>query len=1471
MDDVLNLFHPVVAKWFSERLGEPTRIQSRAWKEISAGSHVLATAPTGSGKTLAAFLWAVNQMVAGKWRSGGTVVLYVSPLKALNNDIRRNLLGPLAELEDYFNGSGEAFPAIRVMTRSGDTPSDERRRLYRHPPEILITTPESLNIMLTSKSGRAVFQGLKTVILDEIHALAGNKRGVHLMSAVERLTRESGEFQRVALSATVRPLEVVADFVGGFQMLRPSPDPEYKKRRVAILRSEDEKRYSISVEYPEESPTVREEDTWWRMIAGEMKKTIRKNRSTLLFANSRMTAEKLARFLNDGEEEIVAYSHHGSIAREIRLEVEERMKKGELKAIVATSSLELGIDIGELDEVVLVQTPFSISSALQRIGRSGHGVGETSRGRLYPVHGMDFLTAAVMARSIEEAGIEPIRPVECPLDVLAQIIISMVSAQEWDIDSLYAFIKTCYSFHGLSLKQYKLVLEMLAGRYADSRLKELSPRISIDKIDNTASAKPGVSYLIYTSGGTIPDRGYYSLRVQDTRAKIGELDEEFVWERRIGDAFTLGTQIWRIRNITHNDVEVVPLQAAAGMVPFWKAEAFDRDFYYSERILSFLKEADEELSDPEKFTQKLEEKYSMTRRAADALVEFLQRQKEASEGKLPHRRRIIIEHYRGGSGGPDSRETVLHTFWGGRLNRPFAMALAAAWEERYNAQLEIFVSDANILLILPDDVSVQEAIRMVTPENLRELLRKRLETSGFFGAKFRENAARALLLPRASLHRRFPLWLNRLRSKKLMETIARYPDFPILLETWRECFQDAFDLDNLIPVLDELNSGRIELIEVTNDAPSPFCENLIWRQTNKYMYADDTPESRGISNLSRTILDEVLYSSRLRPRIPERLAEELEARLQRTKAGYAPALPQEVLDWLKERLLIPEGEWVRLLAACRRDSSDFPEPLPEAIQKKIAFIKLKGSPVRHAVALENMPLITRLFNVENAGDGAVPALQKERSIESGMDLSEFFVQWLSYYGPVLRSRIEEYLGIRGSGLNALLEDLAGQGRIIVDAILERSESEEVCHADNLERLLRMARLDRQPSFKALSVDYLPLFLASYQGVARPGETIDDLQARLEKLFGFAADASLWEEDILPARMRNYQFAWLDSLLNSTPLLWFGSGKGMTAFALDAEIGIFIEAHKKDVEKARLLFPDARGRYNLFDITRHANLSIEEATGTLWDLAWRSAIANDSMETLRKGILNDFEPVGFDAGGQRARFGIRRPGISRWSTSRPLQGYWRILDVLPVELDRIDRQELEKERARVLFDRYGILFRELLDNESAAMQWKKMFPILRLMELSGEIMSGYFFEGIPGVQFISFEAFRFLREGLDEEAVWWLNAKDPASLCGKRLESLKGRLPRRVGSTHLVVKGRRILLESFRNGKELRFHIPPGHPRFHESLELFKIVLSRDFNPLKKVFVEKINDTAAPASEYRDALVDFGFRAAYKGLELWKRY
>ncbi len=1491
--DPLFSFHPLIRKWFIESKGAPTDIQSKAWPEIARGRHVLVTAPTGSGKTLTAFLWAVSQLVTGAWGPGRTRVLYVSPLKALNNDIRRNLAAPLEELRAYFAEAGEAFPPLEVLTRSGDTPADERRRMGRRPPEILITTPESLNLLLSSRGGRALLTGIATVILDEIHAVIGSKRGTHLITAVDRLVRLSGEFQRLALSATVKPPAVVADFVGGFVQRGHGAAGSYEKRKVTVIQSKEGKRYAVEVRFPPDEREQPAEATRWPVLADSFREVIRGQRAVLFFANSRRTAEKVTRLINEGPEETLAYAHHGSLSREIRLAVEQRLKNGELKAIVATSSLELGIDIGDLDLVVLIQTPPTISAAIQRIGRSGHRVGGLSRGLLYPTHGFDFLTAAVLARAVADQDIEAVRPVESPLDVLAQVILSLTGLETWDREELYAFIKTSYPYRHLSRRQFDLVLEMLVGHYAGTRLRELRPRLSLDGLDNTVQAREGMLRLLYLSGGTIPDRGYYNLRVEDSRAKIGELDEEFVWERSLGDTFALGAQVWRIRKVTSNDVEVVPAEVKPGIIPFWKAGDLDRDFHFSEKILLFLEQFQARREAPF-WKEELRRFYFLEERAADELVGFLKRQQEATRAEVPHRHHLLIEYFRDPQNTADGRQVILHTLWGGKINRPFGLALQAAWAEKTGAPLEIFQDNNGLLFLLPERYGAGEVLALVTPENLERLLRRTLEQSGFFGAKFRENAGRALLLPRGDFKKRLPLWLNRLRSQALLEAVRTCPDFPILLETWRTCLQDEFDLDHLRQLLEEIRDGGIKLSEAATTLASPFADGLVYRQTNAHMYADDTPRSAQPSRLSGELLREVLFSQRLRPRLARSLVAELEGKLQRTAPGYAPRSAAELLDWIKERVLIPSTEWSELLDAMDRDQGSSTENRMAPIGEKIVSLRLPGSSLDLIGAVENLGRIAGVLQMRPEEmairdvfsgepvtgrtaqwvDTVFGKSSPKKAASGGTDVTDFFLQWLSCYGPVRKSFLKEALGLNGGRLDELLDGLAENQEVVLDLLTEQAEELEICDRENLEILLRMARRSRQPSFRALALDRLPLFLAAWQGLTRPGQSPADLQGILDQLFGFPAAAEAWEKHILPARLAPYQGAWLDGLIHSGALLWFGCGPRKSSWAFPADLELFLDhgrrvSGSKSVEAKSEdltgLLPRKSGRFGFLDILDHTKLDSRTVTNKLWDLAWRGRISNDAFQTLRRGILTDFAPLSLKEEGRRPS----RSAYNRWAATRPLSGNWFAIDFKSIEQDPVTEAELIKDRVRQLFRRYGLLFRELLASELPLLQWGRIFKALRLMELSGEILSGHFFEGIPGLQFISTEAFRLLNEPFPEDGVFWLNATDPASLCGIKLAALQGLLPSRLPSTHLVYCGARVVVVSRRNGRSLEIYAPPADPHLPDYLAFFRVLLTREFTPEKIILVEKINGRPALGSEYAGSLKAFGFTGGYKGLELVK--
>ncbi len=1504
----LNLFHPVVAAWFARRYGEPTDVQAAAWPEIAAGRHVLVTAPTGSGKTLTAFLWALDRLLAGAWEGGALRVLYISPLKALNNDIQRNLLEPLAELEAAFAEAGEPAHPVRVAVRSGDTPSSERQRLLRRPPEILITTPESLNILLTSRGGRALLGGLATVILDEIHAVAGGKRGAHLMTAVERLVPLSGEFQRLALSATVRPLERVARFVGGRALEgRDGGEGRYRARPVAIVRSARAKAYELSVESLAAPPPPASAETTpgepapnaWDALAAAVAARLDANRSTLVFANSRRATERLARLVNAGETTERVYSHHGSLSREVRQVVERRLKEGSLEAIVATNSLELGIDIGTLDEVLLLQTPPTVASAVQRVGRAGHGVGEVSRARFYPLFERDLLDAAVVARAVLDGEVEEVTPPAAPLDVLAQVVLSMVASESWDVDELYAFLRTAEPYRELPRRSFDLVLEMLAGRYADSRVRELEPRVVVDRVSNAVRARPGAARLVYLSGGTIPDRGYFHLRLADTLAKLGELDEEFVWERALGDTFTLGVQSWRIQGITHNDVLVRPAGRGAAMAPFWRAEGRDRGAFLSERRVELLRWAEEALSRPagrQALLERLTAEHALRPEAAEALALWLERQRAETGAPLPHRRHLLVEWTAESGGEGRGRRAIYHTLWGGKLNRPWAIALGAAAEQRLGFPIAIELDDDCVTLALPDGVRPAEPLDWVRPETLEELLRGRLERSGFFGARFRENAGRALLLPRGDFRRRVPLWLNRQRAKQLLAAVERYPDFPVLVETWRTCVRDEFELEALAERLAELQGGEIAVSEVATSTPSPFAGGLLWRETNRLMYEDDAPEGRGAA-VSGDLLHELVFAGQLRPQLPASLLADFEARLQRTRSGYAPQSPEEVVAWVEERLALPLGEWEALLAARRRDRAPAEDDTPAllaAAAERLVVARPPGS-AGFLASAQRLPRILAglglpLASVElgRPGDPGTPIpaplaaaiagwTAAPAAAPDGDPLEELIAEWARYYGPFEPQRLQGLFGVGEEALQAALAALVDSERLVIDRFRrEEPERLEACDAENLERLLRALRAASRPAFRALPLADLPLLLAHQQGLAARGEGMEGLRRSLEGLFGYPAPARLWESDLLPARLEPYYPVWLDTLLQESELLWLGCGEERLTFLFRSDLELLGDGEAAEpggdgAERplARLLEPERPAAFE--ELLRASGLSSAALTDLLWQAAWRGEVTAGGFQAVRQGILSRFAPGEPPA----ARAPVGRAGrraFDRWRAGRPLGASWMRLPEPGRELDALEREEQAKERARLLLARYGVVFRELASRELPPLQWGAVFRALRLMELSGEVVTGQFFAGVPGPQFATPSAFRLLRDGLTRDAVWWVNALDPAAPSGVALEDWRGALPARLPSTHLVFHGARPVVVSRRHGAALEIAAAPDDAHAADYLGFLKVLLTRSFDPLHAVEIETIDGAPAARSPWARRLGEiFSVTREPASLKLRRRY
>ncbi|MGH2911393.1 MAG: DEAD/DEAH box helicase, partial [Solirubrobacteraceae bacterium] len=1274
--DPLSAFSPRTRAWFEAAFAQPTSAQTQAWPAIASGEHVLLSAPTGSGKTLAAFLWALDRLseerleggsgrAPGGAREGGVRVVYVSPLKALSYDIERNLRAPL-------RGIGAD---VSVGIRTGDTSQAERAAMARKPPQILITTPESLYLILSSRA-REMLSTVETVIVDEIHAVASVKRGAHLALTLERLdeqvragaTRAGEGVQRVGLSATQNPLEEVGRFLVG------------PKRKVRILDAGVRKPLDLKIHVPVESmtepgpppvdplePVQGSESTRnsiWPAIYPELLRLVREHRSTIVFVNNRRSAERVALRLNEiaaAEEEKldtgsapanageparareIARAHHGSLSREERTLVEEQLKAGELPCLVATSSLELGIDMGAVDLVLQVESPKSVARGLQRIGRAGHGVGDVSKGRIFPKFRGDLLECAVVCKRMREGAIEATVVPRNALDVLAQQIVAIAASvgdeESVAVEELYALVTRTHSYGELPRSLLENVLDMLDGRWAgglSSEFGELRARIVWDRVAGSIRARKGARQLAIVNAGTIPDRGLYAVTLPDGR-RVGELDEEMVYEARPGQVFLLGASSWRIEEIGRDRVTVTPAPGVPGAVPFWKGDGVGRPKELGQAIGEFARWAvdqDERL---------LMRDYDLDERSASNLLEYLREQLQATR-VLPSDRTIVLERFRDEIG--DWRLCVLSPY-GGRVHAAWGLAISARIRERHGIDGEALWSDDGIVVRLPDvdfdeggedrsewtgagvessgatgAASYAELVA-IDPDEVEAQIVAELGGSALFGARFRENAGRALLIPRAYPGRRTPLWQQRLKAQGLLEVARRYPDFPIVLETYRECLQDVLDLPGLRELLRGIATRELSLVEVETQSASPFAGSLLFDYVATYMYEGDAPsaERRAAAlSLDRDLLRELLGQEELRelidPAALVQLEDDLQRRSERMRATSADRLcdvlravgdlrPSEiaerVLDGLDEKAM---------LATLERE-------------RRVARVRVAGE--ERLIAADDAGLYRDALGVPPPGGlpeaflGDVPDA-----------MSRLVERWASTHGPFTTTELRERYGV---DVSSVLRELERAGTLAQGELRPGGADREWCDIEVLRRLRRASLASLRKEIEPVDERALTAFMPSWQGVGRwragsgRRDGVERLREVLVPLQGLALPVEAWERDVLPARTGSYSQSWLDSLCASGEVVWVGAGalgrvSGRVAlyFREDAALlGPPVGSRGESPgEREHVLLRERLAMAPCFfgDLLAELDLPVPSLTHTLWDLVWAGEVTNDAWAPLR---------------------------------------------------------------------------------------------------------------------------------------------------------------------------------------------------------------------------------------------------------------
>ncbi|MBA2303679.1 MAG: DEAD/DEAH box helicase [Acidobacteria bacterium] len=1456
----LELFHPAVAEWFRASFEAPTPPQNKGWPAIGQGESTLILAPTGSGKTLTAFLWCINRLMFepppdAKRRCR---VIYISPLKALAVDVERNLRAPLAGIANRAVARGDAFYPPSISVRTGDTPAAERARFMREPADILITTPESLYLLLTSNA-RDALRSVDTVIVDEIHALVPTKRGAHLALSLERLEAIRGTdraVQRIGLSATQRPLDEVARFLGGTQHARRRPRParaaEAKRRGAApastekseqrlhdefvettagaapdyrpvtIVDTSARKKLDLTIEVPvedmarlgqiEEIPSGPASQgparqSIWTAIHPRLLELIRAHRSTLVFVNSRRIAERLAAALNELAGEVLVRSHHGSLARPQRIEVEDRLKAGQIRGLVATSSLELGIDMGAIDLVVQIEAPPSVASGIQRIGRAGHTIGAASHGVIVPKFRGDLVACAAVTRAMHEARIESSRYPRNPLDVLAQQIVAMVAMDDWTVEQLYATLRSAAPFADLSQSVFEGVLDMLSGRYPSDDFADLRPRVTWDRLKGTLTAREGAKRIAVINGGTIPDRGLYGVFLigqQGPGARVGELDEEMVFESRVGETFLLGASSWRIEQITHDRVIVSPAPGEPGKMPFWKADAAGRPLELGRQIGELVRTL--RALPPGAAVERLVRYHDLDQRAAENLLRYLDDQ-AAAAGVVPDDRTILIERCRDELG--DWRICVLTPF-GGRIHAPWAMAAVERARAQTGLDVETMWTDDGFVVRFPETENPPDPALMVpTAEEVEALVVRQLGGTALFAAKFREAAARALLLPKRRPGGRSPLWQQRKRAADLLAVASRYGSFPMLLEAYRECLRDVFDIPSLVDTLRRIETRQLKIVTVDSTIPSPFASALLFTYVANYLYNGDAPLAERRAQalaIDQAQLRELLGDAELRELLDADAMAEVEAQAQQLADGYQAKSVDGVHD-----LLLRLGD-LTLEEVALRSRVDARAALDALLDARRAIVvNIRGE--------------SRALPVEYAGryrdalgvplPHGLPESLLQPAPNAPLDLARRYART---HGPFTTEELAGRYGLGRAPAQALLKQLSSSGRLLEGEFRPGGSGREWCDPDILQSVRRrsLAKLRRQvePVEPAVFVR----LLTSWQGLIRRRSGLDALLDAIEHLQGAPMAASVFESEILAARVDGYSRADLDALCAAGEVVWCGIEP---VGDRDGRLALYLTDH---LPRLRVLPKAAevtgRERAILDHLEREGAsffAALHQAAGggypgetvdALWNLVWTGLLTNDTFHSVRAFVRPP----------ERRQ---RKPAARSFRTRRvsppSAEGRWSLVaqrigtPVSPTEWSTAVAQQL--------LARYGVLTREVAGAEGIYGGFSAVYDVLKALEDAGRIRRGYFVSGVGATQFAlpaALELMRSLREIPEEPELVMLSATDPANPFGTMLKwpdlALEvGRgATRTVGAQVILVNGTLAAYLS-RGARQLLVYLPEDEP------------------------------------------------------------